>query len=86
MAAEFGDASVVQDEDAVGVANVGEPVSDQDCGLVALPAADGLEQGVFGAGGERRGRLVHIRHVRAGDHAQGYARTGTGAARGDQRR
>jgi hypothetical protein len=49
VGAVFDEGAVVHDEDPVGVDDVGQPVGNQDRGLRALPAAQRLEQGIFGS-------------------------------------
>ncbi|MGH3536493.1 MAG: hypothetical protein ACRDQG_17520 [Pseudonocardiaceae bacterium] len=73
MGALLGDAAVVQDDDLVGVADIGQPVDDQHCGPMsrgtvarcgagAPQRLKGLEHRVLGTGVHRGGGLVGDEH------------------------
>lgn len=58
VVALVGDQAAVEDVDAVGGADAGEAVGDEQDGAVPAQLADEGEQGLFGAGVEGGGRLV----------------------------
>ena len=62
------DPAVIEDVNAVGVADAGQAVGDQEYGAAIGVSPDLLEQGVFGAGVEGRSRLV--RRSAAGRHGR----------------
>ncbi len=72
MAAAFGDLSLVQDDDLVGVADRGQAVRDGDRGAARADGVDGLLHGLLGLGVQGAGRLVkdedgRVAQDRAGD-------------------
>ena len=74
MAAELDDASLLEDTDAIGVADRGETVRDQDGGDLTRGGEDAIEDFCFPADVELRRRLVKEHEAGAEPHRAQRAR------------
>jgi hypothetical protein len=66
VCALLGDATMVEDDDAAGVADRGEAVGDDDCGAAGEQAAEAALDSGLGVDVDVRGRLVEDQDARIG--------------------